>query len=89
MLPTILVFPGERAIFLKEESSKSYKVRNYFFAKIMIEIPLLCGFTVLFDLILYYMVGLNSSRFPYFLLITILSSFNGSMMGYMIGAAFS
>jgi hypothetical protein len=37
--PTILTFPAERAVFLKEENSKLYRTFSYFMGKTSLEFP--------------------------------------------------
>lgn len=38
--PTILTFPSERAVFLKEENAKLYRVSSYFLGKTALEFPI-------------------------------------------------
>ncbi len=40
-MPTVISFPVERAVFLREENSKLYTTSAYFTGKSIIEVPLL------------------------------------------------
>lgn len=59
--PVTLVFPTERLIFLKEESSRLYRVFSYFLSRNAIEIPYLIVMPLFFNLVFYWMVGLAST----------------------------
>lgn len=92
MLPSIITFPAEKAVFLKEENSKLYSVSSYFFGRTLIEIPYLLLFPILFSIIVYWMVGFNDSKPEtvfIFIFLTILSSLNGNSVGLLTGCAFS
>lgn len=55
----ILVFPDERPVFLREVNNNMYDVSAYFFAKVTSELPLSILIPVLFDVIVYWAIGLN------------------------------
>lgn len=55
----ILVFPTERALFLREQSNRIYKPFPYFLGKSLSDLPTHVVFPILFALIIYWTVGLN------------------------------
>lgn len=40
MLSTILTFQGERGVFLREQANNMYSVGAYYWARVIIDIPL-------------------------------------------------
>lgn len=44
MMPMVLTFPEERAVFLKEENGKYYSISSYFFGRTLLEFPFLVLF---------------------------------------------
>ena len=48
-----LLDPRERALFLKEENSKMYRVLSYFIGTLIIDLPILLITPILFDLAIY------------------------------------
>jgi len=59
MMGTVLTFPAERAIFLKEVGSNTYSVSAYFMGRQMTEIPITVLFPAIQALITYYIIGFN------------------------------
>jgi hypothetical protein len=59
-MPTLLTFPFERPVFLRESSAGMYGASAYFVAKGLIEIPMMCAQSVLVFLLTYWLVGLNA-----------------------------
>lgn len=59
--PVTLVFPAERQVFLKEESARMYSVVPYFMSRNIIEIPYMVLLPLLFNVIIYWMVGQSST----------------------------
>lgn len=47
MMPTILTFPDERGVFLKEENGKFYKTSSYYFGRTLLEFPFLFLFPII------------------------------------------
>lgn len=47
IMPMVLTFPEERAVFLKEENGKYYSITSYFIGRTVLEFP----FLVIFPLI--------------------------------------
>lgn len=65
----ILIFPEERAVFLREHSNGMYSVSAYFFSKVTSELPANIIFPALFGIIVYFPLNLStdpSSKFGVF-----------------------
>lgn len=88
LAPVTLIFPTERAVFLKEESSRLYTVFPYFLSRNLIEIPYLILTPLLFNLIIYWMVGLanTAEQFFIFYLISFFINFAGNSLGLLLGS---
>lgn len=88
----ILVFPDERAVFLREVNNEMYTVSAYFFAKVISEYPMGILSPVLFGCIEYWAIGFNSQewyKFPAHLgLLTLLYNTSGSY-ALILGTLFS
>ena len=48
-----IIDPRERALFLKEENSKLYRVSSYYIGTLIIDLPILLITPILFDLAIY------------------------------------
>jgi len=59
-MPTLLTFPSERPVFLREASAGMYSASAYFFAKGLIELPMMFAQSNLVFLITYWTVGLQA-----------------------------
>ena len=86
--PTVLAFPLDRMVFLKEENSRLYGVLPYFLSRSAIEIPYLLIMPLFFVLIFYWMVGLSSTAEQFFLmyLISFLMNLCGNSLGLLLGS---
>jgi len=71
---SLLVFPKEIAVFQRERGAKAYRVSSYFLGKSVADIPFQLLFPLIFGIIAYWMVGLNStfSHFLFFLFVNML-----------------
>ena len=89
--PVTLVFPRDRQVFLKEESAKLYNTVTFFLSRILIELPFLILVPLIYALVLYWMVGLESSAeiFFTFALGMFLASLAGSSFGLLLGSTAS
>lgn len=91
LLPMVLTFPPERAVFLKEENGKYYSIFSYFVGRTVLELPVQIIFPFIVSIITFYMVNMTQTTevfFKYFLL-NILLSLNGNSLGLLVGSAFS
>jgi hypothetical protein len=73
MVCTILVFPSELKIFLNEHHNNWYSTSSYYWAKYIIEIPIVIIISYIYSFIIYYGTGqLNQNwRFAYFTIISV------------------
>ena len=53
--------PMERAVFLKEQNSKLYRVATYFIGKMSIELIFTMIYPILYVLIIYWVSAFNSN----------------------------
>lgn len=88
---TILSFPVERAVFIREYSSELYSISNYFLSKNIVETPFIIFSSSLFVTIVYFTVGFKytASNFFLFLLAYNLEAMTAQSLGYMLGSLFS
>ena len=92
MMPVLLTFPAERALFLKEQGSNMYSVSSYFFGRSLVELPAIIFFPVIWSLILYWIIGFNNynaGKFFIFTTFMVLQSIAGNAMGLMAGCMFN
>ncbi|EAR86542.1 ABC-2 family transporter protein (macronuclear) [Tetrahymena thermophila SB210] len=90
--PSILTFPSQRNVFLREENQKLYTVFTYFLGRIIVDIIPAIIFPIISSLILYWMVGFNDEealRVLTFIFVMVLMSLAGLAFGYLGGSAFS
>jgi len=88
----VLVFPDERAVFLREVNNEMYSVSAYFFARVLSEYPMGILSPCLFGCINYHLIGFNTQewyKFPAHLaLLTLLYNTAGSF-ALILGTMFS
>jgi len=92
MSSVLLTFPMERALFLKELGSRMYSVSSYFFGRQSTEVPVIIFFPVIFSLIVYWIIGLNTinaGKFFIFAAFLVLCSVSGNAIGIMAGSIFN
>lgn len=61
MFNAILVFQGERAVFLREQANKMYSVFPYFMAKTLMDTPMLLFTPFMATVITYFGLGLEKT----------------------------
>jgi hypothetical protein len=59
--PTILTFPSERPVFLREYAAKQYGVIQYFVSKSVVELPVVFLTSVVMFLITYWVMGFHGN----------------------------
>jgi ATP-binding cassette subfamily G (WHITE) protein 1 len=82
-------FPGVKQVFMRERAGRYYRVSSFYVSKIVSELPSQIFFPLIFSVIVYWMIGLNSSpisKFFLFLLIIELATLCASAMGLAISA---
>jgi len=88
----VLIFPDERAVFLREANNSMYHVSAYFFAKIFAEFPSSVLTPLTHACITYYAIGYNTAtpaKFPLFLFICFLIYNAAAGYALVIGASFA
>ena len=90
MLPTVLTFPTELNVFLKERSNGWYHSRTYYLAKTMADIPMQFIFPMIYGGIIYIMSSQIWSiwRFSMFLVVLILTGLSAQSHGLLVSAFF-
>ena len=58
---TIIVFPEQRLLFERERDGNMYYTTTWLFGKFLVNIPEQAVFTLIYELIVYWMVGFDSS----------------------------
>mmetsp|Transcript_41161 Transcript_41161/g.60945 ORF Transcript_41161/g.60945 Transcript_41161/m.60945 type:complete len:718 (-) Transcript_41161:45-2198(-) len=88
MFNSLMAFPIERDVILKERASAAYRVSAYFLAKTVSEAPTRLALPFLYMIPSFWMAGLNP-RFSVFVgstVCTLLSCLAGESIGLFIGA---
>ncbi|EAS06409.2 ABC transporter family protein (macronuclear) [Tetrahymena thermophila SB210] len=86
--PQVINFSAERPVYLKEVNQNLYTTGAYFLSKIIPEIVTCSIFPIIMGLIVYWMVGMTTSAFPFYLLVYILQSNVGNSFGILSGSIF-
>ncbi|GAB5354528.1 hypothetical protein AAMO2058_000126200 [Amorphochlora amoebiformis] len=89
MFQSIMTFPTERAILLRERAQGAYRLSAYYTSKVVAEIPLNVINPSLFILICYYMAGVNDDPrvFFSFWFTLILNVETSAALGMLISAS--
>lgn len=92
VMGTILSFPIERAVFIREHSSKMYGVGEYYLAKNIVETPFILFFTTVYVIIVYFTAGLRNDGAEHFFIFLagfLLHCLCAQSLGYAVGTLFS
>lgn len=89
VMPTVLTFPLEMGVFVREHQNNWYSLKVYYFAKVLADLPLQIICPTLFVIIGYHLTSQppEYSRFFMLLLVCILVSTLAQAMGNVCGAA--
>ncbi|KJE97893.1 hypothetical protein CAOG_07972 [Capsaspora owczarzaki ATCC 30864] len=85
------VFSVEKVVFMREFSSRYYKLLPYFASKIMVELPFHVLFPLLYVGILYFMIGFQATASKFFIMAftTVILANCGAGLGLLIGCMVS
>nr|BAN21250.1 ABC transporter [Riptortus pedestris] len=92
MMLTILTFPMEMSILIKEHFNRWYSLKSYYIMVNIVDIPVAAICCILFTIIIYVMSGQpwdTWDRFWVFLIVSLLVVFIAQAIGYMVGAVFN
>lgn len=91
MMLTILTFPMEMSILLKEHFNRWYSLKSYYIAITITDLPVATFGCILFTALVYFMSAqpMDLQRFLMFVGISLLVVFVAQSFGLMIGAVFN
>jgi len=83
--PTILTFPSERPVFLREYAAKQYGVIQYFVSKSIVELPVVFLTSVVMFLVTYWLMGFHGN-FLYLCIYSWLLGITSSGLSMIVGS---
>ena len=60
LISTVIVFPEQRLLFEKERDNNMYYTTTYLLSKSLVQLPEQALFTLIYQLIVYWLIGLDS-----------------------------
>ncbi|CAG0897822.1 unnamed protein product [Darwinula stevensoni] len=90
MMPTVVTYPLEVPVLLKEILNKWYSLKAYYVAKTMADVPFSVFCTLVYLVIVYYMTAqpMDFHRFFRYLVISVFVSVLAQSLGLLIGTLF-
>ncbi|KAK2589086.1 hypothetical protein KPH14_001917 [Odynerus spinipes] len=91
MMPAVLKFPLELAVLKKEQFNNWYKLKTYYVALLIANLPVQFLFAIVYTSVSYFLSNqpLDWNRFLMFLAISILTTFIAESQGLLLGTLLS